>query len=327
MTKVLVTRRIPESGLGLLRRNLGPDNIVVAPQDEAVSHRELMVRIRDFDALLPMAADIIDDELMEVGERLRIIANYGVGYDNVDVAAATRHRILVTNTPDVLTETVADMTWGLLIGAARRLFEAERYVRGGEWNGWSPTQFLGMDVHGSVLGVYGMGRVGHAVARRARAFEMQVIYCDPIVNVDDCELTRVEKARLLRDSDFISIHCPLTVDTRRSFGMAEFKAMKRTACLVNTSRGPVVDEKALAKALKDGEIFAAGLDVYDEEPKIRSELLGCPNAIVIPHLGSATEATREKMAELAARNILAFTHGEAPPNCVNPEVSLELMDS
>lgn len=323
MAHVFVARRIPERGLRRLFAAFGRDNVRVFPEDRVISREELIAGVQGVDALLPILTDTIDAEVMEAaGSRLQIIANYAVGYNNVDVAEATRRRIPVTNTPGVLTETTADLAWALMMSAARRLGEGERLVRASQWAGWGPMLLLGVDVHGRTLGLYGMGRIGQAMARRAQGFDMRVLYFDPAFPkiTPGLQAQAVDKATLLAESDFLSIHCPLTPETRHSFGAAEFRAMKRTACLINTSRGPVVDEAALAMALKEGEIFAAGVDVYEDEPRVHLDLLECRNAVLLPHLGSASHETRSRMAEIAADNIIARLNGEAPPNCVNPEV-------
>ncbi len=324
MPKIFVTRMLPESGLDRLRRAAGPENVIVAPQDGVIPREALLEGVRGMDALLCILTDTIDEELMEAaGPRLKIIANYAVGYNNIDVAAATKRRIPVTNTPGVLTETTADLAWALLMAAARRLGESERLLRAGKWAGWGPMLFLGVDIHGKTLGIYGMGRIGQAMARRAIGFDMRVIYYDqqPLAPELEKQLHAafVDKATLLAESDFISLHCPLTSATRHAFGEAEFKAMKSSAVLVNSARGPIIDEKALAQALRTGEIFAAGLDVFEDEPAVHPELLACPNAVLIPHLGSASRETRARMAEIAAANIIARLDGQTPPNCINPE--------
>ena len=325
MPRILVTRLIPQEGIQLLIDAFGAENVAVSPQDRPITRAELLEGVRGADALLPILTDTVDAEVMDAaGPQLKVIANYAVGYDNIDVAAATARKIAVTNTPGVLTETTADLAWSLLMAAARCLGESERYLRAGKWHSWGPQLFLGVDIHGKTLGIFGMGRIGQAMARRAHGFGMNVIYVDMVeekARIErKLEVSFVDKPALLALSDFISIHCPLLPETRHAFGEAEFKAMKKTACLINTARGPIVDEAALARALKSGEIFAAGLDVYEDEPNVHPELLACENAILIPHLGSATQETRGKMAHIAAENIVARLKGEMPPNCVNPEV-------
>ncbi|MBI4560180.1 MAG: D-glycerate dehydrogenase [Candidatus Hydrogenedentes bacterium] len=325
MPRIFVARMIPERGLKILWDALGKQSVIVYEYDQIIPRGDLLAGVRKADALLPILTDTIDAAVMDAaGPQLKIIANYAVGYNNIDVAAATARRIPVTNTPGVLTETTADLTWALLLATARRLSESERLLRASKWSGWGPMMFLGMDVHGKTLGIFGMGRIGVAVARRAIGFKMRVLYTS-LTRLEsglerELNAAPVDKATLLAESDIVSIHCPLSAETRHAFGAAEFKAMKKTACLINTSRGPVVDEEALADALKSGEIFAAGLDVYEDEPKVHPKLLHCDNAVLIPHLGSASHETRSRMAEIAATNIVARLNGEPPPNCVNPEV-------
>lgn len=323
--RVFVTRPIPESGIRMLVDAFGEQSVVVSPNDRVITREELLAGVKGVDALLPILTDTIDAAVMDAaGPQLKIMANYAVGYNNVDVAEATKRGIAVTNTPGVLTETTADLAWSLLMTAARRLGEGERYLRAGRWESWGPQLLLGVDVHGKTLGVYGLGRIGRAMARRGRGFDMRVIYHDAARAREDVERELnaefVDKPTLLAESDFISIHVPLLSETKYAFGEREFKAMKKTAVLVNSARGPVIDEAALAQALRDGEIFAAGLDVYEDEPAIHPELLKCENAVMAPHLGSATRETRAKMAEMAAGNIVAFFKNGRPENCVNPEV-------
>ncbi len=324
MPKIVVTRAIPEIGLQLLRAAFGVENVHVFPHDRPIEPDELLEFVQDAAALLPLLTDRIDAAVMDAaGRPLKIIANYAVGYNNIDIAEASARRIAVSNTPGVLTESTADLAWALLMAAARRLGESERFLRASQWSGWGPQLFLGVDIHGKTLGIFGMGRIGQAVARRAKGFNMRVLYTSrnrlTPETEQDLGAAFADKTTLLAESDFISIHCPLTPETTHAFGAAEFRAMKRTACLVNTARGPVVDEEALAKALDAGEIFAAGLDVFEREPEVHERLLGCPNAVLIPHLGSATHDTRNRMAEMAAQNIIARFNGDTPPNCVNPE--------
>jgi len=325
MPKVFVTRPIPRTGLQLLVDAFGKASVTVSPHDRVITREELLAGVKGVDGLLPILTDTVDAAVMNAaGPQLKIIANFAVGYDNIDVAAATKRNIAVTNTPGVLTDTTADLAWAILMCVARRISESERCLRAGKWAGWGPQFMLGVDVHGKTLGIFGMGRIGRAVARRAAGFGMRIIYHDSARLEEAAEkhlnATYVAKETLVTESDFISIHVPLLPETTHAFGAAEFKAMKKTACLINTSRGPIVDEAALASALKAGEIFAAGLDVYEQEPKVHPALLECENAVLVPHLGSASRDTRGKMAEIAAGNIVALLKGETPPNCVNPEV-------
>jgi len=325
MPRIFITCRIPDSGIQMLTAAFGEQEVVVSPQDGSISPEVLLEGVRGVDALLPILTDTIDAEVMDAaGAPLKIIANYAVGYNNIDVDVATARGIAVTNTPGVLTETTADLAWALLMTAARRISESERYLRAGKWDAWGPQLMLGVDVHGKTLGIFGMGRIGQAVARRARGFDMRVLYTDverlPAATEQELQAAFVDKATLVAESDFISIHCPLLPETTHAFGADEFKAMKQTAVLINTSRGPVVDEAALAQALQSGAVFAAGLDVYEEEPKVHPDLLACENAVLVPHIGSGSRDTRARMAEMAAANIIARLIGETPPNCVNPEV-------
>jgi len=325
MPRIFVTREIPERGLKLLYDAFGRESVTVAPQDGAIARAALLDGVKGVDALLPILTETVDAEVMDAaGPQLKDIANYAVGYNNVDVKAASERGIPVTNTPGVLTETTADLAWTLLMAAARRIGEGERLLRSGGWKGWGPMQLMGVDIHNATLGIYGMGRIGKAMARRAMGFNMRVLYTDND-KLDEGEArelnaTRVDKDTLLAESDFVSVHVPLTPETRHAFGAEEFRKMKKTAVLVNTARGPVVDEAALAQALQQGEIFAAGLDVFEEEPKVHPELLKCENAVIIPHLGSASWETRSRMAEIAATNIVKVLQGEKPVTCVNPEV-------
>jgi glyoxylate reductase len=255
---------------------------------------------------------------------LEIVANVAVGYDNIDVPAATRNGVMATHTPGVLTDTTADFAFALMMAAARRIAEGDRFVRAGKFGGWAIDMLLGQDVWGATLGLVGVGRIGGAVARRARAFDMRILYTDAVALPPDVErelgATRVELAELLREADFVSLHVPLTPDTRHLIGAAELDRMKPSAILVNTSRGPVVDEAALAAGLREGRIFAAGLDVFEREPEVHPDLLGLDNVVLAPHIASGSVRTRSEMSALAVRNLLAGLRGERPPNLLNPEV-------
>jgi len=319
---VYVTRRIPDEGLALLREHC--DAVEVHAGEGPPSRRDLLTGVKGRDGLLCLLSDRIDAEVFDTaGPQLRAVANYAVGYDNIDVAEATRRRIPVSNTPGVLTETTGDLAWALMFAAARRVVEGDRMVRSGGWGGWGPMQLLGVDVWGSTLGVVGGGRIGAAVARRAAGFRMEVLYCDPRPCPEleaECGARRLPLDELLGEADFVSLHVPLTDETRHMIGARELRLMKRTAVLVNTSRGPVIDEAALADALRDGRIFAAGLDVYEREPALAPGLADLGNVVLLPHLGSATGRTRGRMARMAAGGLLAMLRSECPPNCVNPEV-------
>jgi glyoxylate reductase len=282
---------------------------------------ELKRAVKSAHALLCLLTDRIDEELLSGAPHLQIVANMAVGYDNIDLAAATKHGIMATNTPGVLTETTADLAWALILGVARRIAEADAYTRRGEYSGWEPMLFLGSDVHGKTLGVVGFGRIGRAVARRATGFGMNVLYHDAVKASASVErqlrARRVTLKKLLRESDYITLHVPLTKNTRHIIGADELAIMKPTAYLINTSRGLVVDEPALVRALKKGTIAGAGLDVYEREPSLAKGLAAQRNAILLPHIGSASTETRAKMALMAAENILAAFSGRRPPNLLN----------
>jgi len=324
--KVFVTRLIPEGGLELIRRAC---EVEVWPGELPPPRQVLLDRVRGLDGLLCLLTDRVDAELLDVaGPQLKVVSNMAVGYDNVDVAAATARGIPVGNTPGVLTETTADMAFALLMAAARRIVEGADYVRAGKWHTWSPTLLLGYDVHGATLGLVGLGRIGRAVARRAAGFEMRILYFDPYCDagqapfVDLVPCCRLDD--LLAEADFVSLHVPLTAETYHLIGAEALSKMKPTAVLINTSRGPVVDSEALYQALKEGRIACAALDVTDPEPlPADHKLLTLPNCLVVPHIASASHATRTRMAVMAAENLLAGLRGERLPNCVNPEVYLD----
>lgn len=262
----------------------------------------------------------VDDALFDRAPKLRIVALVAVGYDNTDVPAATRRRVMVTNTPEVLTDATADLAWALLLAAARRVGEAERFLRDGKFTKWDWEMLRGLDVHGKTLGIVGAGRIGQAVGRRGTGFGMRVLYTSrsPKPEFDrECRARRVELEALLRESDFVSINVPLLPETRHLIGAKELALMKPTAVLVNTARGPIVDETALAEALRGRRIWAAGLDVYEHEPKVHPGLLELENVVLLPHIGSATDDTRRSMVETAVRNLIAGLKGEVPPNCIN----------
>lgn len=273
--------------------------------------------------MLTQLMDTIDEEVL-AAPGLKIVANVAVGFDNIDVAAATRHGVMVTNTPGVLDDTTADFAWTLLMAAGRRLLEADRFIRSGEFKGWAIDMLLGHDISGGTLGIVGLGRIGRGVARRARGFGMRVLYYDehpaPPEIEQELGVVRVDLEALLEEADFISVHVPLSPTTQHLLSTPQFQLMKRTAVLVNTSRGPVVDEGALAEALKSGLIFAAGLDVFEKEPAVHPELVGLQNVVLAPHIASASVHTRARMCEMAARNLIAGIQGGRPPNLVNPEV-------
>jgi len=285
----------------------------------------LLNEVRDVDGLCCLLTEKIDRELFDVAKNLKVVSQVAVGYDNIDVKAATEKGIYVTNTPGVLTETTADFAWTLIMAVARRVVEADKFIRNGKWDiPWSLTMFLGNDVYGKTLGIIGLGRIGSAVARRAKAFNMRVIYYDAFRNEQREKELGVEYKEfkdLLKEADFISIHVPLTPETRHLFNEEAFKTMKRTAYLINTSRGPVVDEKALYKALTEGWIKGAGIDVHEKEPTPKDNpLLTLDNIVVTPHIASASVETRVKMATMAAENLVSVLQGKIPPNLVNKDV-------
>ncbi len=317
--KVVITRRIPRAGITRLEAHC---DVSVASEEPAVPSEVVRQLASDCDGLLTTLSERIDEAVLAAAPRLKVVSNYAVGFDNIDVAAATRRGVLVCNTPRVLTETTADMAWTLLMAAGRRLVESVDYARAGRWLIWGPTLLLGQDIHHATLGIVGLGQIGQAVARRARGFDMTVLYWDQFQPPNAAELgaTYVELDELLRRSDFVSLHVPLLPETRHLINDRSLALMKPTAVLVNSARGPIVDTDALVRALQAGTIFAAGLDVTDPEPLPADHpLMRLPNCIVVPHIASASVATRDAMAELAADNLLAGLRGELPPACVNPE--------
>jgi glyoxylate reductase len=319
--RVFVTRQLPGEALG----RLGEHVELRVWEDELPPSREALVDIaRGVEGLITLLTDRVDAPLLESSPSLRAVSNVAVGYDNIDVAACTARRIAVGNTPGVLTETTADFAFALLMGLARRVAEADAYVRAGKWRTWSPTLLLGSDVHGTTLGIAGLGQIGAAMARRARGFGMRVLYLNrhPRPELEaELGLWRVDKATLLAESDFLSLHVPLTPETRHWLGRAELAAMKPGAMLINTARGGVVDQIALAEALAGGRLGGAALDVTEPEPlPMDSPLLTLPNVLIAPHIASASHATRGRMASMAVDNLLAALDGRRPPNCVNPEV-------
>jgi lactate dehydrogenase-like 2-hydroxyacid dehydrogenase len=321
--RVLVTRVIPDEGLDPVREACEVDlwtDELPPPRDE------LLRRVQGVDGLLSLLTDTVDDELLDAaGPQLKVVSNFAVGFDNIDVPACTRRGIPAGNTPGVLTETTADLAFTLLMAAARRIPESVDYVRGGNWKTWGPMLLMGVDVHGARLGIVGFGRIGREMARRGRGFGMEIVYHDvhPASPADEAELgaRRVEMDELLSTSDFITLHVNLTDETHHLIDADALRAMKSTAVLVNTSRGPVVDPEALERALRDGEIFAAGLDVTEPEPLPAGHpLVQLPNCLVVPHIASASRVTRGRMAAMAAANLLAGLRGERLPTPVNPEV-------
>ena len=315
MARVLVTRRLPDGGLDPLVA--AGHEIVARDDDTPFTKDELCAAIGEVDAVVCLLTDRIDADVLDAGAgSLRVVANVAVGYDYIDVPAAAERGIAVTNTPGVLDETTADLAFLLILGAARLASDAERDLRSGVWDGWEITEYLGVDVHGATLGIVGLGRIGQAVARRAAGFGMRVIHHTR--NDTGIPGWTGDLDALLASSDFVSLHTPLNDETRHLIDARRLALMKPTAVLVNTARGPVVDEVALGDALHDGRLFAAGIDVYEYEPMISERLLSAPRAMLLPHLGSASVATRTRMAHLACEGAIAVLAGTTPPNLVRP---------
>ncbi len=319
--KVFITRRIAQEALDMIAQVAG---VEIWPEELPPPYEVLLEKARDIDGLLSLLPDKIDAALMNTAPKLRVISNMAVGYDNIDIPEATRRGILVGNTPGVLTETTADFTFALLLAAARRVVEADVFTRTGQWKTWGPMVMLGQDIHHATLGIVGLGRIGAEVAKRAKGFGMKVLYYDQQRWREEERQLDVEYvpelSALLSRSDFISLHLPLSPQTYHLIGSTEFALMKPTAILVNTSRGPVVDQKALYEALKSRQILAAAIDVTEVEPIPPDDpLLTLDNLVITPHIASASVTTRTKMATMAAENLIAGLNGQIPPNCVNPE--------
>lgn len=320
--KVYVTRDMPERGLRIIKERFDAE---VWPDYGPPSKKTLIEKAVKVDALATLLSDKIDAEVFDAAPKLKIVAQMAVGFDNIDVTEATERGIYVTNTPGVLTDTTADFAWTLLMAVGRRVVEADNYVRGGKWKvGWHPMMLQGRDIYGATLGIVGLGRIGCAIAKRAKGFDMKVLYYDVIRRPDfekefDIEYTELDK--LLPQADFITINTPLTKETHHLVDEKKLKSMKKTAYIINNARGPIVDEKALYKALKEGWIAGAALDVFEQEPTpIDNPLLRLDNVVVAPHISSASYETRAKMAEMVAENLVAFFEGKTPPNLVNPDV-------
>ena len=313
---LFLTRRIPEPAIKMLEEKF---TLKINPNNRALTHQELIEGIKDAEALICLLTDNIDRTVINSAPKLKVISSYAVGYNNIDVEYATQLGIAVCNTPGVLTETTADLTWALILASCRRISESERFVRNGNFKGWEPILMLGQDVYGKTLGIIGMGRIGQAVAKRATGFEMRIIYYNDISLSQTLafEAREVTLKTLLQEADIITLHLPLTKETFHLISKEEFALMKESAVLINTSRGAVIEEKELIKALKTKRIFAAGLDVYENEPDIPQELLALENVVLLPHIGSASIETRTKMALLAAENAIAVMEGKEPPAKVN----------
>jgi glyoxylate reductase len=317
--KVLISRRVPEAALEIIGRHCDVDH---NEPNHPLPRAELLARLMGCQGLVCLLTDVVDDEVLAT-PGLKIVSNVAVGFDNIDVAAATRRRVLATHTPGVLDDTTADLAFALLMATARRIVEADTFLRSGRWEGWDLLQFLGHDVHHKTLGICGLGRIGKGVARRARGFDMRLLYTDVVRVPEAVErelgVTFVEKDALLREADFVTIHLPLFPETRHYIGERELGLMKPTAILVNAARGPIVNEAALVQALQRRQIAGAGLDVYEEEPKVHPGLLEMANVIILPHIASASIETRTRMATMAAVNVVAGILGQRPPNLLNPE--------
>lgn len=314
--RILLTRRMPPvAPETLTAAGLTAD---VIETNEPPQREDLLRRARGCAGVITMLSDRVDTEFLDAaGPSLRIVANYAVGFDNIDLVVCKQRGIRVSNTPGVLTEATADLTWSLILAAARHVPEGDRVMRSGKWPGWAPMQLLGLELNGATLGILGAGRIGTAVARRSTGFRMRVLYADKRPNKElerELKAERVTLDRLVVESEVLSLHVPLTPESHHLIGAMQFRAMKPTAILVNTARGPVVDEAALVEALRTGQIAAAGLDVYENEPRLAPGLTDLPNVVLLPHLGSATTSTRGKMARMAAENVVAVLSGREPPN-------------
>ena len=321
--KALLTKTIPSPGPEIL--DAAVDELVWNQEDRDLSREELLEKVQGVHGILCLLTDDIDGEILEAAcsGGCKIVANYAVGYNNIDVKTATRLGMIVTNTPGVLTDTTADLTWALLMSCARRIPEADAYTRSGKFKGWSPTLLLGGDVWGKTLGIVGAGRIGTEVALRGKGFRMKILYASPTRNErleTEMGARKVPLDELLKESDFVSLHVPLNDDTKHMIREDQLRMMKQDAYLINTCRGPVVEEQALVKILQEGAIGGAGLDVFEEEPSLAPGLAECRNAVIVPHLGSGSRETRSKMAKMAAENCVAGMRGERPANIVNPEV-------
>ncbi len=318
--KIFVTRKLPKPAMDRLAEVF---ELMVNPEDRVLTKSEIIAGVKRCDVLLCLLTDTIDAEIIDSNPALKGISNYAVGFNNIDVKKATQSGLPVCNTPGVLTETTADMTWALMSAIARRIVETDNFNRAGKFKGWGPMLFLGNDIFNKILGIIGAGRIGTAVAKRAIGFNMKILYADNYANKElerEFKATKVELEKLLRESDFITVHVPLLPSTTHLIAERELKFMKKTAYLINTSRGPVLDEHALLQALQKKWIAGAALDVYEFEPKMVEGLSECENAVLTPHIASATVETRTKMGLIAAENAIAIIENRKPPEIINPEV-------
>ena len=315
--KVFITRSIPSIAMDMLKEYF---QVEVNEEDRSLSKEEIIEKAKNSEGVLCLLTDNIDEEVIKSCNNVRIFSNYAVGFNNIDIKAATDKGIVVTNTPGVLTDTTAELAWALLFSAARCVVSADKYTREGKFKEWTPKLFLGQEITGKTLGIIGAGRIGQAFGKKGAGFNMKIVYHNRTRDLNfekECNAVWVTLEELLKESDFVSVHVPLTNETTHLLGEKEFKLMKNTAVLINTARGPVVDEKALVKALKEGEIWSAGLDVYEKEPKIEEELMELDNVVLLPHIGSGTVETRNKMASMAAQNIIEVLQGRPAINPVN----------
>ncbi len=321
--RIYVTRRISQTALDRLSQ-AGFD-VEVYPEDRTIPREVLLEKVKNRDGILCILTDTIDQAIFSQALDAKIFANYAVGYNNIDIQEATRRGIAITNTPGVLTDATADLAWTLLFATARHVVEGDAFLRAGKFEGWGPQMMLGQDITGATLGVVGLGRIGKAFAKRAAAFEMKILYASRRADRDfesayPHEIRQVDLDTLLQKSDFVSLHVPLLPETRHLIGERELRSMQPHSILINTARGPIVDENALVHALQEKWIWGAGLDVYEEEPRVHPGLIELPNTVLLPHLGSATTKTRTKMGLMAVDNLIAFFAGKRPPNLVNEEI-------
>ena len=318
--KVLVTREIPSPGIELLKTEC---DVEINPEDRALTREELLKGVVNKDAVLCLLTDRIDGEFFDAAPELKGVANYAVGFDNMDVPEATKRGIPLSNTPDVLTEATAEMAWALLFSVARRIVESDMFLRSGEWDGWGPLQYVGRAVSGKTLGIVGPGRIGSSMALMSKGFNMKVLYSgnrkNPLLD-NELGAEFVPFTKLVRESDFISLHVPFWAETKHMFSASVFKDMKKSSIIINTARGAVIKEDDLLEALTTGEIAGAGLDVYEFEPAVTEKLKILNNVVLTPHTGSGTIKSREAMSIMAAENILAMLKGEKSRQCINPEI-------
>jgi len=318
---VYITRMIPQETIDELKKL---HDVEVNELDRALTREELLKAVKGRDAIISLLTDTIDGDVLDsAGPQCKIVANYAVGFNNFDLKAATERGVVMTNTPGVLDDATATHAWALLLTTARRISESERYVRDGKWEGWAPMAFIGQDVDGKTLGVAGLGRIGKKFAKKGIAFDMDIIYTNEhrdLAFEKEFNARFVDKETLLKESDYLSLHLPLLADTKHYIGEKELGKMKPTAILINAARGPLIDEKALVHALKNKVIFAAGLDVFEDEPKLTPGLVELENAVIVPHIASATIQTRLAMGKIAINNVISVLNCEAPQTCINPEV-------